>query len=125
MVFQVRKWGWKQLATNLLLIPVLTGGAAAVAQAQFSSGSASAPTSMTAQPAQTNTPTDPKILLEQGRKAMAAGDFERAKDLSRAAEANNVSGRWGLFDDTPNALRRDIESAIAKAKKTQAASLTK
>ena len=28
MVFQVRKWGWKRLASKLLLIPVLTGEAA-------------------------------------------------------------------------------------------------
>lgn len=126
MVFQVRKWGWKQLATNLLLIPVLTGGAATVAQAQVSSGPAMAQTSST--PALQNLSlktTDPKILLQEGRKALAAGDFDRAKDLSREAEANNPSGRWGLFDDTPNTLRRDIESTIAKAKKAQAESLTK
>ena len=36
MVFQVRKWGWKRLASKLLLIPVLTGGAATVAHAQIS-----------------------------------------------------------------------------------------
>ncbi len=126
MVFQVRKWGWKRLASKLLLIPVLTGGAATVAQAQIGSGPASTPTAgMAAPQGQMVRTDDPKVLLQEGRKALAAGDFERAKDLSREADANNRAQKWGLFDDTPNTLRRDIEAAISKAKKAQAESLTK
>ena len=34
-MFHARKWGWKRIAANLLLVPVLTGVSAAGAHAQF------------------------------------------------------------------------------------------
>jgi tetratricopeptide (TPR) repeat protein len=143
-VFHARKWGWKRLATNLLLIPVLTGTSAAVAFAQTTPnpgssmpaglpatatpaaktpGSAvpAAKTSGSAMPAT----RDPKMLLKEGRAALAAGQFDRAQDLARAAEANNPSGKWGLFDDTPAALLKDIQAAVVKAQKAQAEQLVK
>jgi Flp pilus assembly secretin CpaC/tetratricopeptide (TPR) repeat protein len=130
MVFQVRKWGWKRLASKLLLIPVLTGGAATVAHAQSGSNSApsmGAPTSSATAPQgpMGGLPDDPQAILKEARKALAAGQFERALDLSHAAEAANKSGRWGLFEDTPNSLRKDIESSYAKAKKAHCEQLTK
>lgn len=129
MVFQVRKWGWKRLASKLLLIPVLTGGAATVAHAQTSPGTGQAigvpSSSMQSQTGSMSSTADPKVLLKEGRKALDAGQFDRALDLSRAAEANNSSGKWGLFDDTPNALRKDIQAARAKAQKLQSEKLTK
>ena len=42
-----------------------------------------------------------------------------------AAEANNSSGKWGLFDDTPAALRKDIQAAMHKAHKAQSEQLVK
>ncbi len=66
---------------------------------------------------------DPRALLREGRKALAAGQYDRAQDLARAAEANNPSGRWGLFEDTPQALLRDIQAAVAKAQKREAENL--
>ena len=35
MVFQARKWDWKRVAARLLLVPVLAGGSAAIADAQM------------------------------------------------------------------------------------------
>jgi type II secretory pathway component GspD/PulD (secretin) len=117
MVFQARKWGWKRLVANLLLIPVLGGWTASVAHAQFNSG----PSPVTGNAPAIGMPSgEPKTLLKEGRKALAAGQFDRAQDLARSAEANNPTGKWGLFDDTPRSLMEDIQKAVAKHKKAQA-----
>ena len=68
---------------------------------------------------------DAKALLKEGRKALAAGQYDRAQDLARAAEANNPTGKWGLFDDTPNSLLKDVQAAALKADKNQADVLVK
>lgn len=59
--------------------------------------------------------TDPKELLRMGRDALKSGRFDEAQALARQADANNASGRWGLFGDTPESLENDIRSARAKA----------
>ncbi|MCZ2344390.1 MAG: hypothetical protein LC104_21730 [Bacteroidales bacterium] len=59
--------------------------------------------------------SDPKELLRMGREALKAGRFDEARALARQADANNTSGRWGLFGDTPESLENDIRSAKAKA----------
>lgn len=124
-MFHARKWGWKRLAANLLLIPVFTGGSAAVAHAQITPGPAAPGMTTRAPGAGMPATGDPKMLLKEGRKALAAGQYDRAQDLARAAEANNPSGKWGLFDDTPNSLLKDIQTAVVKAQKTQAEQLVK
>jgi type II secretory pathway component GspD/PulD (secretin) len=117
MVFHARKWGWKRLVANLLLIPVLGGWSAGVAHAQFNPG----PSPVTGNAPAIGMPSgEPKMLLKEGRKALAAGQFDRAQDLARSAEANNPTGKWGLFDDTPRSLMEDIQKAVAKHKKAQA-----
>jgi type II secretory pathway component GspD/PulD (secretin) len=131
LVFRSKKWNWKRVAANLLLVPVLTGGTVAFVHAQFgknkavmptTSASATAPVTRGAAPAATG---DPKQLLKDGRKALEEGRFADARDLAMAAEANNQSGKWGLFDDTPAALRKDIQAAQAKANKVQSEQLVK
>ena len=121
MVFHARKYGWKQIAAKLLLVPVLTGASAAVAHAQFNP----VPTQASGASMPATPPGDAKAMLKEGRKALAAGQYDRAQDLARAAEANNPSGKWGLFDDTPNALLKDVQAAVAKAQKTQAEQMVK
>jgi tetratricopeptide (TPR) repeat protein len=54
---------------------------------------------------------------------LEAGQFDRAQDLARAAEASNPSGRWGLFEDTPQALLKDIQAAVARAQRKEAEQL--
>ncbi|MFO0825486.1 MAG: hypothetical protein U0792_20595 [Gemmataceae bacterium] len=135
-VIQARKWGWKQFVANLLLAPVI-GGWAGVAHAQFKSSpsplTAGAPTAgMPASSGKpkagstTSRPTggDYKTMLKDGRKALEAGQYDRAQDLARAAEANNPTGKWGLFEDTPNALLKDVQAAVAKAQKAQSEQMT-
>ena len=122
MVFHARKWGWKRIAARLLLVPMLTGASAAVAHAQFNpvpmqAKSASLPA---ASPA-----GDAKAMLKEGRKALKAGQYDRAQDLARAADANNPGKKWGLFDDTPNALLKDVQAAVAKAQQHEAEQLVK
>ena len=130
-MFQAKKWGWKRLAANLLLIPVLTGGSAAVAHAQYGTGPASplggspgAPPAMGAKPS-ANAMAEAKALLKDGRQALAAGRFDRAQDLARAAEATYAGGKWGLFDDTPGALLKDVQAAVVKSQKAQADQMMK
>ena len=131
-MFQTKKWNWKRVAANLLLVPVLAGGSVAVVHAQFGKNSAAGimpggPAASTAgrTPAAGPAAGDSKQLLKDGRKALADGRFADAQDLAQAAEANNPGAKWGLFDDTPAALRKDIASAKAKADKVQADTMVK
>ena len=129
-MFHARKWGWKRLAAKLLLIPVI-GGWAGVAHAQVNSGpkfgsppTAGMPASRSA--GQNAAPAgDYKAMLKQGREALKAGQFDRAQDLARAAEANNPTGKWGLFDDTPRSLMEDVQKAVGKQSQAQADQLVK
>jgi tetratricopeptide (TPR) repeat protein len=136
LVFQAKKWNWKRVAANLLLVPVLGGGTVAVVNAQLGKSGGGNVTLPTSQPAQTAAAEpmgpnrsaatgDPKQLLKDGRKALAEGRYAEAQDLAQKAEANNPSAKWGLFDDTPAALRKDIQAAVAKANKTQSEQLVK
>ncbi len=132
-MFQAKKWNWKRVAANLLLVPVLTGGTVAIVHAQFGKEKSGKTTMPTAAPATRSggglgggaATSDPKQLIKDGRKALAEGRFAEARDLAQTAEANNPGGKWGLFDDTPSSLRKDIDSAQAKAQKVQAEQLMK
>src|SRR6478672_9959319 len=92
MVFHGNRWGWRTLAARLLLAPVLAAGVAAPAVAQQGKPAASQQTARAA---------DPTAMLKQGREALKAGQLDRAQELAVQADAANPSGRWGLFDDTP------------------------
>jgi type II secretory pathway component GspD/PulD (secretin) len=149
MVFQARKWGWKRIAARMLLVPMLAGGSAAIAHAQVRTAgglAAGVPVGQvrpnqpnntmrpnTAPPAQSRQappsapaqPVDPKAMIKEGRKALAEGRFNDARDLAQRAEASNPTGKWGLFDDTPNALRKDIDKAQMKAQRDESDRLVK
>ena len=115
-MFQATKWGWKRIAARLLLLPVLAGGTAAAAHGQMKPSAG--PTMMPAKPAGTPV-NDPKVLLKEARKQLDAGNLDAAQDLARQAEANNASGKWGLFGDTPSGLLADVQAARAKGEKGQ------
>ncbi len=124
MVFQANKWSWKRIAARLLLVPVLAGGSAATAQQKSALGAA--PTKTAAGPVMTAASGgEPKAMLKEGRKALTEGRYNDAQDLARRAEASNVTGKWGLFDDTPNALLKDVQAAVLKAQKAEADQLAK
>ncbi len=116
-MFQATTRGWRRIAARLLLVPALAGGAAAVAFAQ-----PPRPGPAQKMPAAGG---DPKAMLKEGRKALSEGRFNDARDLAQRAEASNPTGKWGLFDDTPNSLRRDVESGQEKAKDAEVENLTK
>src|SRR5260221_10135684 len=128
MVFQATKWSWKRIAARLLLIPVLAGGSAAIAHAQPKTAAGTtraAPQTKTAAGAvMTAAPAgDPQAMLKEGRKALAEGRFNDAQDFARRAEASNASGKWGLFDDTPSALLKDVQAAVLKTPKAESEQL--
>lgn len=123
MVFQATKWSWKRIAARMLLIPVLAGGSAAIAQ-QRATPSVAPQIKTTAGPVMAAS-GDPKALLKDGRKALAEGRFNDAQDFARRAEASNASGKWGLFDDTPNALLKDVQAAVLKSQKAESVQLLK
>jgi Flp pilus assembly secretin CpaC len=56
-------------------------------------------------PAPTN--ADPRALLKQGRALLQQRKIEEADKVCSQAIAANA--RWGLFEDTPEKLRRDIQ----------------
>lgn len=130
-MFQAKPWSWKRVAANLLLVPILGGGTVAVVNGQLGkSGAPATPTMPTIGAPKASAPSgpstdDPKQLLKDGRKALAEGRYDVAQDLAMAAEANNPTGKWGLFDDTPAALRKDIASASSKTGKEQSEQLVK
>src|SRR5204863_4292829 len=104
------------LAARLLLAPVLAAGVAAPAVAQQGKPAASQQTARAA---------DPTAMLKQGREALKAGQLDRAQELAVQADAANPSGRWGLFDDTPESLKKDVLAAKAKADKAESERLCK
>ena len=101
------RWGWHAAATRLLLAPV------------------AAATLATAAPGQAPARSDPKTLLKQSRDALKAGRFDQATELAKRADAVNGGTRWGLFDDTPESVEKDIASARAKAGRAEAERLAK
>ncbi len=70
---------------------------------------------------------DPKELMKLGRQALAAGKIDQAQDYaSQANQAATAKGmRWGLFDDTPASLAKDVQDARKKADRAQSDTLFK
>jgi type II secretory pathway component GspD/PulD (secretin) len=70
---------------------------------------------------------DPKELMKLGRQALVAGKIDQAQDYaSQANQAATAKGmRWGLFDDTPASLAKDVQDARKKADRAQSDSLFK
>jgi type II secretory pathway component GspD/PulD (secretin) len=145
MAFRANRWGWKATAARLLLAPVVAAGLAAPAVGQGVPATGK-PAPTTAKPAVTVSglpvvaksgvpttvkpspvsakPADPKELLKMGREALKAGKLDEAQKLARQADSANPAGRWGLFDDTPESLEKDVRSAKVKSDKAAVAALT-
>jgi type II secretory pathway component GspD/PulD (secretin) len=56
--------------------------------------------------------TEAVTLVQKGREQLAAGKIEEATQSALRAKALDV--RWGLFEDTPDSLQKDVDRARAK-----------
>jgi type II secretory pathway component GspD/PulD (secretin) len=54
---------------------------------------------------------DPKALMALAKSALDAGDLDRAQDLATQAQAHEGNVRWGIFEDTPRTVLRDVQKA--------------
>jgi type II secretory pathway component GspD/PulD (secretin)/tetratricopeptide (TPR) repeat protein len=67
---------------------------------------------MPAKPSKSD-PGDPQLMLKQARDLYHAGKYDDAEKM--AYKAKSVKGaHWGLFDDSPDAVIKDIGKARAK-----------
>ncbi len=89
---------------------------AEVARKKMTANAASAPATAPATAA-----GNPKELMKLGRQALAAGKLDQAQDFASQANQTAVSKsyRWGLFEDTPASLSKDIQAARRKADRAQ------
>ncbi len=119
-----QKWGWRAAAVKLLVAPVVAAGVVAgITPPAHAQTKEAMPRAAATQPAARS--SDPKEVLKQGREALKAGQLDKALDLAKRADATNATGRWGLFDDTPESLEKDIATARGKAGKVEAEKLAK
>jgi type II secretory pathway component GspD/PulD (secretin) len=56
---------------------------------------------------------DPHALVKEGRARLAEGNFDAANACMLRAKAA-VGAKWGLFDDTPDQLQKDLAKARGK-----------
>ncbi len=83
---------------------------AAVAQAEAArNGHPGAPGA----PAMTGQREDPRALVHEGRAKLTEGDIDGANACMLRAKAC-VGAKWGLFDDTPDQLQKDISKVRSK-----------
>ena len=72
-MFTAKKWSWKRVVANLLLVPVLTGGTVAIVHAQFNKDKTAKPTASKPAPARPANGDaangESSRLLKEGRKA--------------------------------------------------------
>ncbi|HEY1860929.1 MAG TPA: hypothetical protein VGG61_11270 [Gemmataceae bacterium] len=57
---------------------------------------------------------DPRVLLKQARDLYAAGKLEDAAAAAQKVKVASNTTKWGLFEDSPERLQKDIESARLK-----------
>jgi type II secretory pathway component GspD/PulD (secretin) len=79
-------------------------------------------TAAKAAPAADAPATDPRALIRQGRDLLAAGKLDEAEKLVVRANLDGPS-RWGLFEDSPEKLRLDIQKTRARRDQEEAGRL--
>jgi type II secretory pathway component GspD/PulD (secretin) len=93
------KW-WDETPEKLL---------ADVARAESAKTAASAAATVAGAPKD-----DPKVLLKQARDLYAAGKLEEASSAALKAKTASAGIKWGLFEDSPENLMKDIDKARVK-----------
>jgi type II secretory pathway component GspD/PulD (secretin)/tetratricopeptide (TPR) repeat protein len=78
-----------------------------------------APRQMPARQARPAT-TDAKTLVDMAKQALTEGNLDKAEALCNQAQANSAGIRWGLFDDTPASVLKDVQKARGRRDKDSA-----
>lgn len=117
-------WGPNEQTPDMLLqaIQAQTGVPAQPASSQPASMPKKAASDVAkAKPMELDPKADPRVLLRQGRAALAQrklDDADRACSMALAAKAS-----WGFWEDTPEKLRRDLVHAHATADRDESVRL--
>jgi type II secretory pathway component GspD/PulD (secretin) len=69
----------------------------------------------------TDAENDPRNVLKQARDQFSHGKLEDAKELALKANGGNV--KWGLFEDSPDKLLAEIQTAKTKRDKEESVRL--
>jgi type II secretory pathway component GspD/PulD (secretin) len=67
------------------------------------------------------TETDPRVLVRMGRALLAQKKIDEADKV--CAQANGIKTNWGLWEDNPEKLRKDITSAKRVADRDESVKL--
>jgi type II secretory pathway component GspD/PulD (secretin) len=69
--------------------------------------------------AATSRPTsaDPKVLTVLAKQALDVGDLDKAQDLAMQAAPSASTVKWGLFEDTPASILKDVGKARGRRDK--------
>ncbi len=120
-MFQAKISGWRRLAANLLLLPGLT---AVGAEMLHLLGSAAGQERMGASVRPMG--QDPRFLVKRAKEALDRGAFDVAADLARQAQAEAVSRHieWGLFEDSPESILKEVARSVGKKNRDKADKLT-
>jgi type II secretory pathway component GspD/PulD (secretin) len=119
-VFQAKTRGWKRLAASLVLLPGLTAVGAEVLHLLGTTQAQEPVNSRPAAPVKTATSEDPRALVKRAREAADSSRFDMAFDLAQQAEINGRNTKWGLFEDTPESILKDIQKARARVDRQKA-----
>ncbi len=66
------------------------------------------------------TKEDPHLLVKKGRDALDVGHLDDAMRYARQAEINGKGASWGLFEESPSSLIKDVKNAQAKENRKNA-----
>lgn len=64
---------------------------------------------------------DPRALVKKARSLYNAGKLDEAEKVAQSASAAGRTVRWGLFEDSPDNLLKDIRKATQKRDQEQSA----
>ncbi len=74
-------------------------------------------------PAVKPTSKDPRVLLGMAKQSLEEGKLDKAHELATQANAHSAGVRWGLFDDTPDSIIKDVKKARGRLAQDQAEKL--
>ncbi len=119
-MFQAKTRGWKRIAASLVLLPGLTAVGAEMLHLLGTTQAQDSVNSRPVAPMKTATKEDPRALVKRARDAADSGRLDTAFDLAQQAEVNGRTTDWGLFEDTPEKVLKDIQKARGRIDRQKA-----